>query len=386
MIPLKKALFLLISACCQSENHPMNLPGGFKQSIGLAMIMKNSRTKLLMLFALLLLWGCSSSPMDQSESDDSNKLGDAPPAAPQFAFETHVVAKADDLGDIDQDLLINIDTIIMGAQNFPHVQDRFLDRAVLYFNMWGKCRYLDIGDWAKWQPAPGEIGEPDVEMNGGVHCYRFDDAHVVRFLGWIEAYLQDHGDRVKGIFLDDFSYSRNWWSGTDEDRDLIWGPMDGRPGWNDIPAWNEERVMMIEAGALALVRQYIGPRGVLITNGTGRSLPQVRRFAEDVGAPNSEAWDRLEQEGVDQRRYARSGDLLQVNAVGASGIWGDWSTTGAGYGWDNLVKAGILAAERNLSIGLAYGETPVQGGTIYQLYWDPAEAGYEWPGFLPPTE
>ncbi len=330
--------------------------------------------------ALLLLAGCQVNPLNYS-ADPKESFR---PDEPEFAYETHVVAKGDALADLDQTCLDHIDTVILGQENLPHIADDHRHKSVLYFNAWGKSRYLDIGEWPKWQIAPGELGEPDVNLNDGVHCYRFDDAHVERFLGWIESFLAENADEVKGVFLDDFSYSRHWWEGSDEDRDLVWGPWDGRPGWREDPqGWNVTRIEAIEAGALALVREYCGESGTLIVNGTARSLPTVRRFAENVGQYNSEAWDRLEDIGVDSNRFARPGDLLQVNGVGATGIWGDWSDTTAGNGWDNLLRASNLAVARDLSVGLAFGVTPEWGGTIYQLYWDPSAENMTWPNYLP---
>ncbi|MCP4549978.1 MAG: hypothetical protein GY835_26265 [bacterium] len=338
-------------------------------------MLRNTLSGSLILISLLLLSGCQTPLSDTNEKVDHRTLSNR-------GFSTHIVTKGDYLRDLDQEVLKNYDTIILGQQNLPYLEEQYLDHAVLYFNMWGKCRYMDIGDWPKWQLAPGNVGQEDLVMNGGVHCYRFDDAHVEMFLGWIEAFLSDYRGRVKGVYLDDFSWGRSWWSGEDSVRDAIWGPMDGRPGWGESSIWNEERVRVIEAGALALVREYIGPQGEVIVNGSFRTLPEVRRFAENAGQYNSEAWDRLEVEGVDPYRYMMPGDMLHVNGVGASGVWGDWSQTNAGYGWNNLVRAGNLAIERSLSVGLAYGETPDCGGTLYQLYFDPAEPGQEWPGYL----
>ena len=102
---------------------------------------------------------------------------------------------------------------------------------------------------------------------------------------------------------------------------------------------------------------------------------------ENVGAPLSEAWDHLEVLGVDEYRYAERGDLLMVWGMGASGEWGDWSDTPSGNGWENLVRASELAMERGLSVGLAYGEPPDDGGSIYQLLLDPADPEATWPGY-----
>ena len=339
---------------------------------------------VLTLIALPLLIGCNVNPFadETAPMDDGVGLGGGG-ASLSFAFETHVVIYSGNFLDSNQLFLDHIDSAILSTRNFHHIDERHLDKAVLYFDMWGKNRHLDSDEYTIWQPAPGELGEEDVVMNGGVHCYRFDDAHVVRFLGWIESFLEEHGHEVRGVFLDDFGYDRDWWSGSDENRDLIWGPMDGKPGWREIESgWNLERVQAIESGALHLVRQYCGPSGVLIVNGPARALSGVRRFAENVGSPNNERWERLEVEGVDEWRYARAGDMLQVNGVAASGIWGDWTDTSSGNGWDNLLRSCNLAAERGLSVGLAYGEMPLDSSTIYSLYWDPSTPGAEWPGFI----
>jgi hypothetical protein len=312
----------------------------------------------------------------------------APTAVRRRAYRTHVVVYGDHLKDRDQSPLENYDSIILGARTLVDLEPRFRSRALLYFDMWGKSCYLDTGHrYTEWQPAPGEIGQDDVVLNGSVHCYRFDDLHVRRFLQWVEAFLRQWGGEVQGVFLDDFAYDRNWWSGDPAAKDLVWGPMDGRPGWREDPAgWNAERVRAIEAGALQLVRGYCGDRGVLLVNGTGRSLPGVFRFAENVGAPAAESWPRLERSGEDRYRLIRPGDYLQVNGVGATGLWGDWSVTGAGEGLANLGRAAALARERGCSVGLAYGVRPEVGGTIYQLLLDPLSEGEPWPLILNPAE
>ncbi|MBN2170279.1 MAG: hypothetical protein JW819_03030 [Candidatus Krumholzibacteriota bacterium] len=308
-------------------------------------------------------------------------------ADPAGAYATHVVAYGNALNDLDPARLDPYGLIIAEACAFDRLAPRHRQRALLYFNMWGKsCHSDSLRTWPIWQPAPGELGEPDVVMNGSVHCYRFDDAHVADLLSWIDAFLQAHAGSVRGVFLDDFGFDRLWWEGTDAARDSVWGPYDGRPGWREDPLWNRGRVEAVEAGALALVRQHLGPAGVVVVNGPARSLDGVRRFAEDCGAPRSEAWPRLEEPGVDPWRYARAGDLLQVNGVGESGQWGDWSETEAGNGLANLQRAAALARERGCSVGLAYGEPPRTGGSLYSLFLDPAAPDAAWPGYCPASD
>jgi len=304
-----------------------------------------------------------------------------PVIPPEPAYATHVVAYGNALAHLDQELLAPFDIIILEAQALAQLEARYDTRALLYFNPWGKSNYVDsLRNWPEWQPAPGELGEPDVVLNGSVHCYRFDDAHVAAFLGWIEGYLAERGSEVAGVFLDDFGFDRQWWAGADADKDSVWGPYDGRPGWRQAPYdWNRERVAAIEAGALALVQEHCGPEGLLVVNGVARTLPGVRRFAENVGAPNSEEWDRLETPGVDPLRYVQAGDILQVNGVGSSGLWGDWASTPAGQGEANLARAAELALARDASVGLAYGEPPAGGASLYSLVLRPDAAGQTWP-------
>ncbi len=314
--------------------------------------------------------------------DDLRSPADEEPIVPPVpAYATHVLLYGNTLAQLDQRLLEPFALIILEAQALAQLEPRFHGRAFLYFNPWGKSSHSDsLRSWPEWQPAPGELGLPDVVLNESVHCYRFDDAHVAAFLGWIESYLVARGDAVAGVFLDDFGYDRQWWTGADADRDSVWGAYDGGPGWREAPYdWNRERIAAIEAGALALVQAHCGPEGQLIVNGVARTLPGVRRFAEDVGAPNSEAWDRLEGEGVDPLRYVQAGDLLQVNGVGASGQWGDWASTPAGHGETNLARASSLALARAASVGLAYGEPPEGGGSLYSLVLRPDADGQVWP-------
>lgn len=327
-------------------------------------------------------------------------LGDLPPVPetpieeqpaeevpPEPAFDTHVVAYGNSLDGLDQDCLRAFDLIILEAQAFAGLEPRFRSRALLYFNPWGKSSHTDsLRGWTEWQPAPGELGEPDIVLNGSVHCYRFDDAHVLRFLGWIEGFLAEYGDSVAGILLDDFGYNRDWWEGAEADKDSVWGPWDGAPGWRDAPyEWSRQRILDIEAGARDLVHAYCGENGVMVVNGIARNFDDVRRCAENVGAPSSEAWDRLEDAGVDVTRYVRAGDLLQVNGIGASGAWEDWCHSAAGYGEDNLIRACALALERGASVGLAYGVDPLHGGSRYSLFLPPDHSGQEWPGYFPVT-
>ncbi len=307
------------------------------------------------------------------------------PAPPAGAYDTHVVAYGNGLRDLDQDLLDAYDLIIVSAHSLALLESRHHERAVLYFNPWGNSAYMDsTRSWPVLQPAPGELGEPDVVLNESVHCYRFDDAHVTRFLGWIEDCLVARAGAVGGIFLDDFAYDRQWWSGDDEARDLVWGPADGGPGWREEPYdWNRHRIHAIEIGARDLVRQHCGESGVLVVNGNGRTFDDVRRFAENVGAPYSEPWERLEEPGVDDIRYVRAGDLLQVNGMGASGVWGDWCQTSAGHGGGNLARAATLAIERGASVGLAYGVAPASGDSRYSLFLQPDRPEQEWPDYVP---
>jgi len=329
------------------------------------------------LFAVgLLAWatGCRPSVDEWRSLEETGTL-------PEPAYSTHVVLYGDALRGLEQEQLAPFDHIVLEAETFAQLEARHRHRALLYFNPWGKSCYTDsLRGWPEWQPAPGELGEPDIVLNGSVHCYRFDDAHVSDFLGWIEAFLAEWGDGVAGVFLDDFGYEREWWSGAPADRDSVWGPYDGRPGWREAPYdWNRERIAAIEAGARDLVLAHCGPRGLLVVNGIARTLPGVRRFAENVGAPHSEAWERLEIEGVDPLRYVRAGDLLQVNGIGASGQWGDWASTPAGEGGTNLARACALARGRGASVGLAYGVTPAGGGSLYSLVLRPDASGAVWP-------
>ena len=334
------------------------------------------RTRALLLVLLLagLLPACGEQTVATAED---------PQDRPEGAYATHVLAYGGCLADIDQDILEAFDCVILEAQGFSLLEPRFREKAVLYFNMWGKSCYRDtLPYWTEWQPAPGELGEPDVIMNVSVHCYRFDDAHVARFLSWIETFLAEHGSEVGGVFLDDFGYTRIWWGGSDEARDLVWGPWDGRPGWREEPyTWNTSRVETIEIGARSLLDQYAGEQSLLICNGTARRLERSRRFAEKVGSP-SESWESLIIAGVDSTRYARPGDFLQVNGVGASGLWGDWLDSSAGNGYENLVQAAALARERGLSVGLSYGVKPASGGSIYSLFFDPGNPFQPWPYYL----
>lgn len=332
--------------------------------------------KFLLATALLALTvGCGTSEVAAPRDEDDPVLPPIP------AYSTHGVLYGDALTTLDQSRLDPFDHIILEAQAFAQLEARHRHRALLYFNPWGKSSYLDSRRaWPEWQPAPGELGQPDIVLNGSVHCYRFDDAHVSDFLAWIESYLAEWGESVGGVFLDDFGYEREWWAGAPADRDSVWGPYDGRPGWREAPYdWNRERIATIEAGVWALVQEHCGPRALLVVNGIARTLPGVRRFAEDVGAPHSEEWERLEIEGVDPLRYVQPGDFLQVNGVGASGQWGDWASTPAGEGGTNLARACALALAREASVGLAYGEEPASGGSLYSLVLRPDAEGAVWP-------
>ncbi len=344
--------------------------------------MKDNMTRLAiaLLCLSMLIAACRPTGLDALTN------GDDPLIEP--AYETHLVAYGNALNQLDQDLLSDFDLIILGEQAFEQLESRHRHGALLYFNPWGKSTHSDsLRTWPIYQPAPGELGEVDVVMHDGVHCYRFDDAHVTRFLGWIEAYLDEMGGEVAGVFIDDFSYDRNWWVGEAEDRDLVWGPADGGPGWREEPyEWNRGRIHAIEEGARSLVRQYCGDDGILVINGIARNFEDVRRFAENVGAPASEAWDRLETPGVDDLRYVRPGDLLQVNGVGATGLWGDWCTTVAGEGETNLRRAITLAQARGASVGLAYGVEPERGGSRYSLVMPPGGDGQEWPDYFPGSQ
>jgi hypothetical protein len=310
--------------------------------------------------------------------------GEEPILPPVPAYDTHVVLYGSALTHLDQQRLEPFSLIILEAQALARLETRFHGRALLYFDPWAKSSYTDsLRSWQEWQPAPGELGQPDIVLMESAHCYRFDDAHVVAFLGWIESYLAERGGTVAGVFLDDLSYDRQWWSGADANRDSVWGAYDGGPGWREAPYdWNRERIAAIEAGALALVREYCGPEGLLVINGVARTLPGVRRFAENVGAPNSEEWDRLEIAGVDAVRYVQAGDLLQVNGVGVSGLWGDWVTTTAGHGEANLARAADLALARSASVGLAYAQRPAPGSSIYSLVLPPDADGQVWPRYF----
>ncbi len=309
---------------------------------------------------------------------------------PEPAYETHVVAYGSSLGEIDQDVLSNYDTIILEARTLSQLEPRYYRNAVLYFNPWAKSAWLDDQrPWAEWQPAPGELGDQvPIVMYPDAYCYRFDDEHVQRFLGWIEDFLLEFPGKVKGVFLDDFAYSKEWWlhicSDCDEfDADVIWGPMDGRPGWRDDPLWNRERINAIEEGALALVKQYCGPEGSLIVNGIARENPGTRRFAENAGHFASESWYSLIEPGADNQRFAVAGDLLQVNSIDENGSWA-WEGWHDGrdpetgeienpHGYYSTIRACSLAVHRNLSVGVAYGVEPLDGGSHYSLFLDPAD-------------
>ena len=348
--------------------------------------MHDNPQRILPFLAPLLLCACSlvlpGLPGDSSGGDDTTD----PP--PQPAYTSHVIGYGNSFRNLDQDVLAGFDLIILEAEGLSDLAPRFREKAILYFDMWGKSCHTDsLRHWPEWQPAPGEIGQPKIVLNDEVYCYRFDDAHVQSFLGWIEDFLAEHGSDVRGVFLDDFAYDRDWWSGDPADKDVVWGPMDGRPGWREEPGtWNVERVEAIEDGASVLVAQYCGPDGLLVTNGNGKRLATTRRFAENVGNPNSETWDRLEVPGVDERRYIRRGDFLQVNGVGASGTWGDWTVTDAGHGLENLERAAALAIQRGCSVGLSYGESPREGGSQYQLFLPPVHSEGTWPDYFAEIE
>ena len=335
---------------------------------------------VLFLFVVTLASGAACGPTDGK----APRAPVDPEIPPEPAYATHVLAYGSALAGLDQGQLAPFDHIILEAQALAQLEPRYHARALLYFNPWGKSSYSDsLRGWPEWQPAPGELGQPDVVLNGSVHCYRFDDAHVAAFLGWIESYLAARGGEVAGVFLDDFGFERQWWTGAPVDKDSVWGPYDGRPGWREAPYdWNRERIAAIESGALALVLEHCGPEGLLVVNGIARTLPGVRRFAEDVGAPNSEEWDRLETPGVDPLRYVQAGDFLQVNGIGASGLWGDWASTPAGEGEANLARACALVLRRDGSVGLAYGETPTGGGSLYSLFLRPDAEGQTWPRYF----
>ncbi|MCB1162631.1 MAG: hypothetical protein R3C71_02225 [Candidatus Krumholzibacteriia bacterium] len=329
---------------------------------------------------LLSLAACSVTGVEDIEQP----LGADQEPTPQY--DTHVLLYGNALAGVDQSTLAAFDLLIVEAQVFDDLLPAHRSRALLYFDPWAKSCYTDsTRNWPEWQPAPGEIGEPEIVL-GGAYCYRFDNAHVADFLHWIESFLVEHGSQVAGVFLDDFSYDRDWWDGAPEDRDVVWGPMDGGPGWRESPAgWNHQRILDIERGARDLVRDYCGPDGVVVVNGTARSLDDVRRFAEDVGSPNNESWDRLEVPGVDERRYVRAGDLLQVYGVGETGQWGDWTVTASGHGLTNLRRAALLARERGASVGLAYGEPPLSGDSRASLILPPNTPGQEWPYYFDET-
>lgn len=341
----------------------------------------------LSVFSSLLLWLLLTLACGPTGVADLLGQAEDPPDVSESggSYTTHVVAYGNSLRDLDQDVLTAFDLIIVSSRSFSLLEPRHHERALLYFNPWGNAAYSDsVRTWPTFQPAPGDLGEPDAVLNETVHCYRFDDAHVTRFLGWIESCLAARGEEVAGVFLDDFAYDRQWWEGDDATRDLVWGPADGGPGWREAPYdWNRQRIRAIETGARDLVRQYCGESGALVVNGNARSFDDVRRFAEDVGSPRSEPWERLEEPGVDDIRYVREGDLLQVNGMGASGEWGDWCSTTAGHGAANLARAAALAIDRGASVGLAYGVDPDHGGSRYSLYLRPDHSEQEWPDYLP---
>ena len=358
----------------------------------------SGRGKLATLAAALiwlaLLGGCAEqgpprSAVPLGPGDDGSRPADNEETEPAYA--THVVAYGNSLEELaDQSVLDNYDIIILGAQNLPHLEERHLWKAVMYFNCWAKDGYnLDELNrpWEEWQPGPGDIGQAEISLYPGSWAYRFDDAHVELFLGWIEDFLSSYPGKVKGVFLDDFSFSRQFWYDdcadcTQEQVDQVWGPWDGRDGWQqDSGGWNIERISAIETGALELVARYCGPDGVVIANGTAPVLEATRRFAENVGHVHSESWPALideDEDGdpVNATRYIRPGDLLQVNALDSDGIWrnnGFVFTGQVGSGWLNTVRACSLAVFRDCSVGIGFGEPPAGGGSRYSLFLDPAD-------------
>ncbi len=333
-------------------------------------------------------------PKPTEQGDDSAD------AIVESAYQTHVVAYGNCLANMDQSVLENYDVIIVGPQNLALLEERFRRKAVLYFDVWAKDGY-HLGEqnrgWPEWQPGPGDLGQPEISLYPDSYAYRFDDAHVEMFLGWVEDFLFEYSAKVKGIYLDDFSLSRQWWlyvceDCTEADLDSVWGPWDGRDGWREDPYyWNQERLLEVESRTLELVAAYCGPEGIVIANGTAAAFDATRRFAENAGSENSESWDDLigtDGEGIplDERRYLRPGDFLQINAITSPGIWSDSGflmDSNSGSGWFNLVRACSLATFMDLSVGLAFGEPPDAGGSYYSLFLDPAEvpplSRSEWP-------
>ena len=357
---------------------------------------------LLLLSLLFSFFGCGSQSREASRAENSLIEAGGDPFAPDFqdqapAYETHVLLYGNALQGVDQDLLDNYDTIILEAQALADLEPRHYHKAVLYFNPWAKSTWLDDQrPWPEWQPAPGELGDqPQIEMFPHAFNYRFDDAHVQDFLGWIEDFLVQFPGKVKGVFLDDFAYDKSWWldicADCDElDADAVWGAMDGRPGWRDDPLWNKPRINTIEEGALALVQRYCGPDASLVLNGIARENPLSRRFAEGAGHYLSESWYKLIEPGVDDLRFMRARDLLQVNSINENGQWA-WTGWFDGrnpetgvieypYGLFNTIRACSLAVFRDLSVGIAYGEQPAVGDSRYSLLLDPANV----PPFEPP--
>lgn len=223
----------------------------------------------------------------------------------------------------------------------------------LYFNPWGHASYLtSTHPWPVWQLAPGDLGMPRVvaATGHGPHAYIMDDLFIRRLLIWL-VHAIDERPLVGGAFLDDFSGDRRHWRYTEAEKDRVWSPRNGRPGWRDCVGWNHPRLEGLESAALAFTGK--GRAGVIV-NGSARR--QAARLWEGLGDWTSP--DEI-QAG------ARKGDLLQVNGLNPDGSWStttvdeQFSGFPPGTSFARVYKEAVeLADEIGMSLGVAYHEHP----------------------------
>lgn len=216
---------------------------------------------------------------------------------------------------------------IIASANVYHEINTLLPAAVsealrmkihLYMDPWACASYyMAPADFPVWQLGPGDIGFAEVVLNRA-YAYRMDDLHVQRFLcHWLWPRVRQ--DNPVKLFLDDMDRDRRHWTGTDADKDRVWGSYNGKPGWRDGANWNAERIITIERAAVAMVAD--GLDGVIVN---GASRVQAARMFEAFGH-----WIRLEQLAAELKK----GDVVLIKGLNPDGTWAvtDNDPTYSGY-------------------------------------------------------
>lgn len=234
--------------------------------------------------------------------------------------------------------------------HLSHVENKLY----YYINYWGSPVWKNSNyPYEMWQPSPGDIGEPDIKTLSGVHCYRINAFHNLRFvLQWAWPILNKKG---KGIFQDDHDGDRRFWLfNSDEEKDLVW------PGWRGGYNWNISGLKFIEAGIRAFGALR---RKKLLVNGDGRE--KANRLFEGYGT-----WFGTEK----ILREARPGDVIMVKGIRADGAsWcavdKPYSEFSIGTSFKDVFKNAIALAEtRDLGLSLAYGERPYVNGSTMNVH------------------